>query len=167
MFVAKLSPAQSILDSQLIWEYGKFQLARWSNNVALFSWNHPRTQPTTQPPAAHLFLTDPMTTGGLFWCAVSPPIGPLFRKYVRCPPPSIGTLFRKYVRCPPLPVYTFSVRCPPLNLVLCLEDFGSVLESEENWKSGKFQLARWSQAQLVSSSVALLAELVLEYVRIC
>ena len=38
------------------------------------------------PPAAHLFLTDPMTTGSLFWCAVSPTIGTLFRKYVRCPP---------------------------------------------------------------------------------
>ena len=36
-----------ILDSQLIWESGKFQLARWSQNVALFSTrNHP---PPTHP----------------------------------------------------------------------------------------------------------------------
>ena len=45
---------------------------------------------------------------------------------VRCPPP-IGPLFRKYVQCPPLPVYTFLVRCPhplfssvPWTLWLCL-----------------------------------------------
>ena len=41
-----------ILDYQLIWESGKFQLARWSHNVALFSTqNHPSTHP---PPAGHL-----------------------------------------------------------------------------------------------------------------
>ena len=34
----------SILDSQLSWESGKFQLARWSHRVALFSdWDHPPT----------------------------------------------------------------------------------------------------------------------------
>ena len=44
----------SILESQLSWESGKFQLARWSHNVALLSWNHP---PTRQPPAAPLFRT--------------------------------------------------------------------------------------------------------------
>ena len=60
------------------------------------------------------------------------------------------------------PVIHFSVRClPPSNLVLCPEPFGSVLDFEQNWESGKFQLARWSEAQLVPSSVALLAELVL------
>ena len=38
---------------------------------------------------------------------------------VRCPPllapiqKAFGTLFRKHVRCPHLPVYTFSVWCPP------------------------------------------------------
>ena len=41
-------------------------------------------KPPTQPPAAHLFLTDPMTTGSLFWCEVLTPIGPFFRKYVLC-----------------------------------------------------------------------------------
>ena len=50
-------------------------------------------------------------------CSVPPPIGPLFRKYVRCPPSPIGTLFRKYVRCPHLPVYTFSVQCPPSQFI--------------------------------------------------
>ena len=49
----------------------------------------------------------------IFWCAVSPSlIGPV-QKVCAVSPPPIGTLFRKYVRCPPLPVYTFSVRCPP------------------------------------------------------
>ena len=111
----------------------------------------PPSQPATDPPVTHLFLADPMTTGSgvpalLVSCSES-----------MCGvPPTIGTLFRKYVRCPPLPVYTFFVRCPPPNLVLCLEHFGSVLDSEQNWESGKFQLARWSEAQLVSSSVALL-----------
>ena len=37
---------------------------------------------------------------------------------------------------------------------------GSVLVSEQNLESGKFKLARWSNAQLVSLSVAFLAELV-------
>ena len=59
----------SILDSQLIWESGKSQLARWSHNVALFSWNHHiacatlpphslRNPPHSlrNPPAAHLFF---------------------------------------------------------------------------------------------------------------
>ena len=34
------------------------------------------------------------------------------------------------------------------------------MDSEQNWESGKFQLVRLSNAQLVSSSGALLAELV-------
>ena len=58
------------------------------------------------------------------------------------------------------------MRCPPQNLVLCLEHFGSVLDFKQNWESGKFQLARWSKAQRLSSSVALLAELVLNLVNL-
>ena len=45
----------------------------------------------------------------------------------------------RYVRCPPLPVYLFSVRCPPPFATL-----GSVLDSKQSWESGKFQLVRWS-----------------------
>ena len=78
--------------------------------------SHPPSHPPTHPPAAHLFLTDPMTTGSLFWCAVSPPppsIGPLFRKYVRCPPPPHWHPVQKICAVSPLPVSLFSVRCPP------------------------------------------------------
>ena len=77
-------------------------------------------------------------------------------------PPPTGPLFVKYVLCPPSPYTLFLCGVPP-PLVLCLEHFGSVLDSEHNWESGKFQLARWSQAQLLSSSVAPLAELVFLY----
>ena len=41
----------SILDSQLSWESGKFQLARWSHNMALLSWNHLPTHPLTCSPS--------------------------------------------------------------------------------------------------------------------
>ena len=46
VFIATLG---SILDSQLSWESGKFQLARWSQEVALFPVN--TTHPPTRPPA--------------------------------------------------------------------------------------------------------------------
>ena len=49
-------------------------------------------------------------------------------------------------------------------LIFMNKEFASVLDFEQNRESGKFQLARWSQAQLVSSSVALLAELVFKFV---
>ena len=55
----------------------------------------------------------------------------------------------------PLLVHIFSVRCPPLNVILCHSS--PVLD----WESCKFQLARWSLAQLVFPSVALPAKLVL------
>ena len=119
----------SILDSQQSWKSGQYQLARWSHEVAWFWGNHPPTQ--SQP---------------IFFWQIQWLLGACFD--VRCPPllapclesmcgvrPLIGTLFRKYVRCPPLPVYTFSVRCPP-------PQFSSVpwtLWLEENWESGKFQ----------------------------
>ena len=40
----------SILDSQSSWESGKFQLARWSHEVALFPVRIPPTHPPTHPP---------------------------------------------------------------------------------------------------------------------
>ena len=48
-FVHIIATLGSILDSQLSWESGKSQFARWNHNMALLSWNHPRT--------AHLFWT--------------------------------------------------------------------------------------------------------------
>ena len=112
----------SILASQLSWESGKFQLARWSHEVVLFP---DLDHPPTHPQLSFFFLC----------CAVSPP--QLFlpsTKYVRCPPPiflccavsppHVLLSSTKYVRCPPLPVYIFSVRCPPqcsfFPLWLCL-----------------------------------------------
>ena len=102
----------SILDSQLSWESGKSQLARWSHRVVLFSGlDHP---PTPHPPTAKLFL--------ILLCGV-----PTSTKYVRCPPLLVYVFSRshlfssskKYVRCPP-PNVAFSdivVRCPHLNKV--------------------------------------------------
>ena len=50
-FHRNIATLGSILDSQLSWESGKFQLARWSHRVALWSsLDHP-------PPTAKLFLT--------------------------------------------------------------------------------------------------------------
>ena len=75
--------------------------------------------------------------------------------------PQLFPASRKYVRCPPYQYMFFCVPPPSKkNVVLCLCHFGSVLNSEQKWESDKFKLARWSQVQLVYSSVALLAELV-------
>ena len=48
-----------------------------------------RKPPTHPPPAGHLFLTDPMTTGSLFWCAVFPPplLAPCSESMCGVPPP--------------------------------------------------------------------------------
>ena len=51
MFLLCLLPhSGSILDSQLSWESGKFQLARWSHEVVWFSTWVPPTHPPTHPP---------------------------------------------------------------------------------------------------------------------
>ena len=78
----------SILDSQVSWESGKFQLARWSHEVVLKI-----TGPPTHPAVNR--------TCNLYWdtvliCGVPPP-GTLFRKYVytfsvRCPPPKFSSV---------------------------------------------------------------------------
>ena len=45
--VGLLPHSGSILDFQLGWKSGKFQLARWSHEAAILcSWNHPPTRPT-------------------------------------------------------------------------------------------------------------------------
>ena len=127
----------SILDSQLSWESGKFQLARWSHRVVLFSsLDHPQLSffwqcCTVSPLQQSMCGVPTLQVYDFPRTQLLPP-----KKSMCGVPPPIGTLFRKYVRCPPLPVYTFSVRCPPPNLVLCLEHFGSVLDSEQNWESG-------------------------------
>ena len=47
-YVCHIAALGSILDSPLSWEFGKFQLVRWSHRVALWSsLDHP---PTTHPP---------------------------------------------------------------------------------------------------------------------
>ena len=58
----------SILNSQLSWESGKFQLARWSHRVALLLWK------TTRPPTHPQHL-----------CGVPPCLFHLFYPFVRCP----------------------------------------------------------------------------------
>ena len=115
-YICYVATLGSILDSHLIWESGKFQLARWSHNVALFSSNHQsRHPPATHPPTRSPSFSNRSND---YWepvlmCGV-PRYWPPVQKVCAVPPPlPIGTLFLKYVRCPPLPVYTFSVRCPP------------------------------------------------------
>ena len=97
--------------------------------------------------------------GACFDVRCPPPYCVLFRKYVRCPPPYWQPV-QKICAVSPPPGIHFFFAVSPHNLFLRLEQFGFVLDSKENWESGNFQLARCSQAQLVSSSVALLAELV-------
>ena len=80
----------SILDSQLIWESGAACKIKPQCGIILN-----QEPPATHPPARHLFLTDPLYV------------------YVWCPPPPIGTLFRKYVRCPPSGYTLFLCGVPP------------------------------------------------------
>ena len=149
-YITIFATLSSILDSQQSWKSGKYQLARWSHEVVLKSLDHPPTQPPTQPSTELVICT-----GTRIWGAVSPPlIGPV-QKVCAVSPSPIGTLFRNMCGVP-TSQYTLFLCCVPPSL----EQFGSALDSEQNWESCKFQVARWSQAQLVSSSVALLAELV-------
>ena len=67
-------------------------------------------------------------------------------------PPRLAPCSESMCGVPPS-LYTLFLCGVPTNLVLCLEHFGYV------------QLARYSQAQLVSSSVALLAELVFSFIK--
>ena len=91
MLVATLG---SILDSQLSRESGKFQLTRWSHEVAILCrWHHPPTQPPHQLEIRSL---------NFFFqcCAVSSP--QLFHPLI------------KYVGCSPTPIICFCVQCSPL-----------------------------------------------------
>ena len=149
------------LDSQLSWESGKFQLARWSHEVVLFSvW----TDPTTQSSLRTCFFFQ--------CCAVSPPhLFPTSTKYVRCPPLLTPIVFpiKKVCavsppQCSPVPlphsalswilsrnIWThFHVRCPHPNVVLCL--CLSTLILGLSWNI--------NLAPLLSSRVALPAQLV-------
>ena len=61
-------------------------------------------------------------------CAVSPP------QQSMCGVPTLQiNVFPRTHLLPPQKKY---VRCPPPNLVLCLEHFGSVLDFEQNWECG-------------------------------
>ena len=57
----------SILDSQLSWESGKFQHARWSHRVALFSSLDHHIACATHPPTAKLFLPHLAPSSILSW----------------------------------------------------------------------------------------------------
>ena len=75
------------LEFSASWESGNFQLTRWIHWVALWSsLDHP---PHAHPPTAKLFLS------------------------MLCGVPTLFPSSIRDVRCPPLPVYVFSVRCPP------------------------------------------------------
>ena len=63
---AGIATLGSILDCQLSWESGKFQLARWSQEVVLFP------ERTTHPPTDHMDFLAEYTP--LCICAVSPPL---------------------------------------------------------------------------------------------
>ena len=55
----------------------------------------------------------PPCTGSLFWCAVSPAIGPLFRKYVRCPPSLLAPCSENMCGVPPSLYILFLCGVPP------------------------------------------------------
>ena len=105
----------SILDSQLSWESGKFQLARWSHKVVIFSVR-------TVHPAGHLTIWMLDLLGSWNF------LGVLFFNVVRCPQPNCSPHqqsmcgvpppricfplpqlhpFKKVCAISPLPVYGF------------------------------------------------------------
>ena len=91
----------SILDSQLSWESGKFQLARWSHEVVLFS------ERTTHPPTIWIFLVEytPLWIVCPHLLCLSPPIMcvPTYRvcPHLLCLSPTIMSVPTYYV-CPHL-----------------------------------------------------------------
>ena len=126
----------SILDS------GKFQLARWSHEVAvLCSWDHPPTPPhqleTRSFPFNAVRCPHPNCSPIKKVCAISPP--PKCRGGFVHRPPIQYTLFL----CSAPPVYIFLCGVPPLYF-FALDTLGYVLDSKQCWESVKFQLARWS-----------------------
>ena len=84
------------LGSILNWEYGKFQLARWSHKVVLFP---ERTDPTWPEP----------TTQFSFCVNV-----------VRCPYPNCSPHQQNMCGVPPFHYRFFLCGVPPPNVVLCL-----------------------------------------------
>ena len=135
--ICHLSRITVYCHTQLSWKSGKFQLARWSHNVALFWGNHP---PPIQPPTCRTPFSyrsndywEPVLMCGVlgYW----PPVQRVFGVPLPLP---IGTLFLKYVRCPRSRYTLFLCGVPPPNFDLCLEHFRYVLDFEQNWESGKF-----------------------------
>ena len=105
------SAFQILLHSAPSWILSKVEnLASTSLQDGATKWHY--YEETTHPPAANLFLTDPMATGSLFWSAVSPPIGTLFRKYVRCPPPLLAPCSENMCGVPPSHYTLFLCRVP-------------------------------------------------------
>ena len=103
------------------------------------AWTTPH--PPTHPPTAKLFLSmlcgvpTPIVPPINKVCAVSPPI------FLCCAvsPPHVLLLSTKYVRCPPLPVYIFSVRCPPQCSFFFTLALSWILSKIENLASSSLQ----------------------------
>ena len=127
----------SILDSQLCWKSGKFQLARWRHERAvLCSWNHPPTQPPHQL-EIHLGMSAKLKIW-FFQCSV-------------VSPPQMCPLIKRVCSVSPLPEDVFSVWCPSPKPNYCaIATLSSILDP----------IRSINLAQLVSPSVALIAELV-------
>ena len=107
----------------------KFHLARWSNKVVLFpDLDHPK--PPTHPQLNFFFLCCAMSSPKLFLPST---------KYVRCPHPMCYSRQQSMCGVPPSQ-YTFFLCGVPPNVVFFHS--GSVLDSKQNWESGKFKLAR-------------------------
>ena len=89
IYESELLPhSSSILDSQLYWKSGKFQLARWSHKVAILcSWNHPPHQFEIR---RFVFF---------FQCCEV------------CPPQLFPPL-TEYMQCPALPLYVLLCSLP-------------------------------------------------------
>ena len=102
---ANIATLGSILDTQLSWESSKFQLARWSHEVAILSHQTTPTPTPTPPPTILVFSS-------LILCGV--PILVWTQVHVRCPPLILSSMWC-YVRCPhpSINIWTqFLVRCP-------------------------------------------------------
>ena len=160
----------SILDTQLSWESSKFQLARWSHEVAILS--HRTTPP--HPDHTSFFLSNSVRCphpSMNIWTQVHVRCPPLILSsmwcYVRCPHPSINIWTHFLVWCPPWFWIVCTVQCAVSQPIVMYGVSAPILIPEYILcPNSSFNL--WHDtlkrnvnlAQLVSSSVALPAKLV-------
>ena len=100
-----------------IWQVSACEMEPRSGTIITDWASQPASQPTSQP-AVNLLCS--------FNVVRCPhPNCPPINKVCAVSPPQFFPSSTKYVRCPPLPVYIFSVRCPPPCSFLAFENLAS------------------------------------------